>query len=189
MNIKTTISTIVFGVIAATSVAHGSDLAAWRASGLGQEHAGELTPDTFGETYRAKLAVYRQLIESQGTQAGIPQTTTPSLTRAEVVADFSAWRAAGLGQAYAAELTPDTSNAVYRAKHARYQQLIAANGAQTTTSQATESPVTHAEVVADLAAWRAAGLEQANAGELTPDTSMAAYRAKRELYQQLTAQG
>lgn len=44
--------------MAATSVAHGSDLAAWRDSGSGQAHAGELTLDTFGETDRAKLAVY-----------------------------------------------------------------------------------------------------------------------------------
>jgi hypothetical protein len=189
VNTKTAISTLVFGVMAATSVAHASDLAAWRSSGLEQAHAGELTPDTFSETYRAKLAIYRQLTESQDAQASIAQTSRPPLTRAEVVADLAAWRVAGLGQAYAGELTPDTSSTVYRAKHARYQQLIVANNAQTSTQQETKPPLTRVEVVADLAAWRAAGLGEAHAGELTPDTSNVAYRAKRERYQQLIAQG
>lgn len=58
VNAKTAASTIVFGVMAATSVAHASELAAWRPSALEQAHASELKPEIFCETCGAKHARY-----------------------------------------------------------------------------------------------------------------------------------
>ncbi|MDN5843850.1 MAG: DUF4148 domain-containing protein [Alcaligenaceae bacterium] len=58
--------------------------------------------------------------------------------------------------------------------------------AQSVTAQTSEHSLTRAEVVADLNAWRASGLEQANAGKAGPDVFSAAYQAKVANYEQLT---
>ncbi len=50
------------------------------------------------------------------------------------------------------------------------------------------STLTRAEVQQDLNAWRAADLPQEWHGQITPDTSSSAYRAKLRVYQHSVAQ-
>lgn len=198
MNVKSTIPAITLAFVAATSVAHGqsltanlasehsltraevvADLAAWRASGLADAYAGKATPDVFSAAYRAKFADYQRLSGAESAQA-----LEHTLTRAEVIADLDAWRASGLAKAYAGKTTPNVFSTAYQAKLADYRQLT---GSQDT--QASENSVTRAEVIADLNAWRASGLEKAYAGKTTPNVFSTAYQAKLTHYRQLTQQG
>lgn len=108
-------------------------------------------------------------------------TSEHTLTRAEVLADLNAWRASGLEQANAGQAGPDVFSADYQAKVADYRQLAGSNNAQ-----AAAHTLTRSEVIADLDAWRASGLEQANAGKAGPDVFSADYQAKAAKYEQLT---
>lgn len=105
--------------------------------------------------------------------------THSTLSRAVVQADLAAWRAAGLADEGRGEQTPDFYSTAYRNKLAAYQGQA---------QQAQASTLSRAQVQADLAAWRAAGLADAWRGNQTPDVYSAEYRGKLDTYRQTLAQ-
>lgn len=165
MHMKSTLLTITFGIVAAASAAQGADLT--QATANAGKHA---------FIYNGEAGDY-----------GAPAKST--LDRSAVLADYAAWRDAGLAQEHAGEQTPDTFSAAYRSKHALDQQWILRKGSQASIAQASERTPTREEVVADAAAWRAAGLQGVWQGEQTPDTNGPAYQQKLATYRQLIGQG
>lgn len=121
----------------------------------------------------------------EATPVSVPVPST--LTRAEVLQDLAAWKAADLAEDRRGELSPDTSSSTYLAKLMVYQQRWA-DLRETPVSVPVPSTLTRAEVQQDFAAWRAAGLAQEWQGQLTPNTSSSMYTVKQKVYQQLSAQ-
>lgn len=126
------------------------------------------------------LALVAATSVAQAQSVTATQTSEHTLTRAEVVADLNAWRASGLEQASAGQAGPNVFSADYQSKFAQYEQLTGASNAQ-----AAQHSLTRAEVVADLDAWRASGLEQASASKAGPDVFSADYQAKIAKYEHL----
>lgn len=68
------------------------------------------------------------------------QTTHSTNTRAEVVADLQAWKAAGMDDAWHGENTPDIDSPTYRELHERYVQA-SGNGTSKLAQRASDSMV------------------------------------------------
>ena len=69
-----------------------------------------------------------QIAAAAGVDIDVPREvlTSPSTrTRAEVMADFYMWRAAGLEEQTRGEVPPDASSKSYQTAQARYQALLA----------------------------------------------------------------
>lgn len=148
-----------------------ADLKAYKQSGLDALSATEQGADTNSAQYKAALARYYQLTGQQDKIAVKP------LTREQVQADLSAWKAAGLPDAVVANQMPDVNSAQYQAALAVYRKDSAA------------VPVLSREDVrADLQAWQASGMSALTNGDHGVDTNSAEYKAAFARYEQLRAQ-
>ena len=67
---------------------------------------------------------------TQAQEETPPQTTHSTSTRAEVVADLQAWKAAGLDDTWHGENTPDIDSPTYRELHERYVQASGNNASK-----------------------------------------------------------
>jgi len=100
------------------------------------------------------------------------------LTRDQVRADLALWKRAGLDKLERGDGGTDTFSSQYRATYDTYRHLRDGEQYQQ------EVGLTRAEVQADLAAWKRAGLDRFWAGDQTPDTSSPAYRVAFQNYLQ-----
>jgi hypothetical protein len=69
------------------------------------------------------------------------------LTRAEVIADFLVWQAAGLQRLTNASKTPDTSSIEYKTALARYEFLRWSPQFQVLVQQVSENPQARVAIV------------------------------------------
>jgi len=67
---------------------------------------------------------------AQAQEETAPQNARSTSTRAEVVADLKAWKAAGMDEVWRNENTPDVEHPAYREVHERYVQAIGKDDAK-----------------------------------------------------------
>ena len=149
-----------------------ADLAAWKQAGLDKLSGGDAGPDTFSSEYRQAYKNYLQL------RLGADYRESTALTRDQVRADLALWKRAGLDKLERGDGGTDTFSSQYRATYDTYRHLRDGEQYQQ------EVGLTRAEVQADLAAWKRAGLDRFWAGDQTPDTSSPAYRVAFQNYLQ-----
>lgn len=145
-----------------------ADLHAYKQSGLDALSSTEQGADTNSAEYKAALARYQQLTGKSGQVAAKP------LSREEVKADLSAWKAAGLPDAVAAIETADVNSAQYKAALATYHN-----------DPASAVALSRDAVRADLNAWKESGMSALTSGEQGVDTNSAQYKAAAARYEQL----
>lgn len=144
-----------------------ADLHAYKQSGLDALSSTEQGADTNSAEYKAALARYQQLT-GKSVQAAKP------LSREEVNADLSAWKAAGLPDAVVAIETTDVNSAQYKAALAVYHN-----------DPASAVALSRDAVRADLKAWKESGMSALNNGDHGVDTNSAQYKAAAARYEQL----
>lgn len=148
-----------------------ADLAAWKESGLDKLSWGYAGPDTFSPEYRQAYKNYLQL------RLGGDYREPTALTGDQVRADLALWKRAGLHKLERGG-GADTFSSQYRGAYDTYRQMRDGEQYQQ------EVGLTRAEVQADLAAWKRAGLDRFWAGNQTPDTSSPAYQVAFQNYLQ-----
>ena len=110
-----------------------------------------------------------------------PVVVGQPLSRAEVLADLQLWKQAGLPTSTGEQSV--YNDPAYAARLAQYEQLRSSAQAGTATATARRT-LTRAEVLADLALWKQAGLQSHVLGE-GDHSSAPNYAARLQHYQQL----
>jgi hypothetical protein len=79
--------------------------------------------------FLASVALLGATANAQAIRFTVPSVTPPvsTLTRAEVTADYHAWRLAGLAALHRGEGTPNTESAAYKQALAKYHALRASS--------------------------------------------------------------
>jgi Domain of unknown function (DUF4148) len=125
-------------------------------------------------------AAMAQDISLSAFDAKLANAPVTSTTRAEVLADLQNYRASGLLELQRGE-APDLASPQYLQAQAKYAQLSAGN---TSNAAMAKALPTRAEVVADLALYRASGLLDLQRGEQL-DIASPQYQAAQAKYLQL----
>ena len=109
-----------------------------------------------------------------------PLVVGQPLSRAEVLNDLQLWKQAGLPTSAGEQSV--YNDPAYAARLAQYEQLR--SSAQAGVATATPRPLSRAEVLADLALWKQAGLQAYVLGEGSSSNDPS-YAARLTKYQQL----
>ncbi|WP_417276767.1 DUF4148 domain-containing protein [Castellaniella sp.] len=123
-----------------------------------------------------RTALLLSVFISAGASA---QQFDTGLTRQNVEADLAAWKQAGLDQLSRGELGPDTFSPQYRQAYEGYLQHRPGSDYRAST------PLTSAQVKADLAMWKQAGMDKFDRGDLGVDTQSREYRLAYDNYRRL----